>query len=400
MEKRLRSLLARCPEWNDPAERRRLAAQLEADEEASGLCSGAVQLLRSHSSAHMRKRAMLRLANCWRYRSDCWTCRGGGARGPPVAEVVADANRPRKRLMPDDDGAAEDESKRLAVYAAPAGRASPQQTTLPLDNDRVFVGHRAAQSRVLAVMEPHLTAAARAWTGPHSAVQYGRARGEGMTWLKVRSIEGALEVTLWLGSLCRLRLNALRAWRDTLSPELLRSAAYYSDTAFNSPESELEALRYIMCQARASTHTAAQAQLEAMGVLRAQDAAWVADFDIGGNNAMAMIGAAHAFIAAQRMESLHAYVEAAEAVLGGIVRYCEESEATLRHRHIWTSEAAAAQGPAAGLRSEAQARVPPLVQRLRLTDDCEHGVALLALARTPPPRGFPPQRFAITTHAA
>ena len=379
MEKRLRSLLARCPEWNDPAERQRLAATLEAEELLSGESSGAVEVLRSHSCANMRKRAMLCLAHRWGYKGDCWSTREGVGPAP-------EARRSRKRTAPDAEPRS-DSGKQLML--APQRL---QQTTLPL-RDRTFIMHRAAQSHVLEVMTPHITAAARAWTGPHSAVHYGRARGEGMTWLRVRAIEGAVEVSQWMASLCRTRLGALRAWRETLSSEELRTPAYFSDAAFNSPESELEALRYITGQAYASTHGVADAQLAVMGTLRAQDAAWVHDFDCGYENALAMIGAAHAFVATQRMEPLRLYLEASEAVLGGIVQYAEATGASLRIRQEWTSDAAATQGPAAGLRSEAQARVPPLVERLRLTGDSEHGVALLALATTPPPRGTPPQRF-------
>lgn len=224
-----------------------------------------MEVLRSHSCANMRKRAMLCLAHRWGYRSDCWSTRGVG----PAPES---GRRSRKRAAPDAD-ARIDSGKQLAL--APQRL---QQTTLPL-RDRTFATHRAAQSHVLEVMTPHITAAARAWTGPHSAVHYGRARGEGMTWLRVRTIEGAIEVSDWMASLCRIRLGALRSWRETLSSEQLRTPAYFSDAAFNSPESELEALRYVTGQAHASTHGVAEAQLAAMGTLRAQDAAWVHDFD-------------------------------------------------------------------------------------------------------------------------
>lgn len=37
--------------------------------------------------------------------------------------------------------------------------------------------------------------------------------------------------------------------------------------------------------------------------------------------------------------------------------------------------------------------MPPLVQRLRLTGDDEHGARLLALASTPPQLGSPLPRF-------
>ena len=391
-EKRLRSLLSRCPEWNDESERLCLATSLEAEEAQCGMSSGAVNVLRSHSCANMRKRAMLCLANRWRYRSDCWSERRGGS-GVPVA--ACDVKRPRKRPASDDGRAACAKQLALEPVALPS---QPQQTTLPLE-DRTFVMHHAANSYVLGMMSTHITAAARAWTGPLSAVHYGRARGEGMTWLRVRSIEGALEVAHWLRAVCKLRLGGMRDWRDALSAEELRMPAYASNAAHNSPWSELEALRYATTQGHASTHGVADALRAAMGTLRAQDAAWVQDFDHGYNPVMTMIAAAHAFIAAQRMEPLRGYLEVAEAVLGGIQRYAEECVTSLQQRVDWISEAAASQGPAAGLRCEAKARVPPLVERLRLTDDCEQGVALLALARTPPPKGAPLPRFTLTTHA-
>ena len=412
-EKRLRSLLSRCPEWSDAAERARLASVLEAEEAASGDASGAAEVLRSHSCAKMRKRAMLCLAHHWRYRSDCWQSRGGATAPAP--------KQPRKRAAPESDS--RDDQKQpapdvapcssqqrhcelslhgrlFATRAAPHGAvvaaSPPRQETLGL-YDRTFILDGVALGRVLDLMSPHIAVAARAWAGPHSAVQYGRACGRGMTWLRVRSIEGAVEVSAWLGAVCRVRLGALRSWRDMLSAEQLRSPAYYADVAYNTPDSELEALRYCTTQARGSTYSVAAAQRAASptGALSPQDAAWVHDFDVGHDNAMEMIGAAHSFVAAQRMAPLRDFLEAAEAVVGEIARYAEQTAASLRMRLEWISEAAAAQGPEAGLLSDARKVVPPLVQRLRLTDDCEHGVGLLALARVPPPRGTPPQRFTL-----
>ena len=353
------------------------------------MSTGAAYVLRSHSCASMRKRAMLCMAHRWRYRSDCWSERQSGGGGP------SDAKRPHKRAAADDGRA--DGAKQLALAPA-AAQARARQATQPLE-DRTFVVHQAASSHVLAMMTAHITVAARAWTGPLSAMHYGRARGEGMTWLCVRSVEGALEVAQWLGAVCELRLVGMRAWIDTLSAEELRMPAYLFDAAYNSPWSELEALRYATSAGQVSTHTHADAMRAAKGTLRAQDEAWVQDYDHGHDAVVTMIAAAHAFIAAQRMEPLRVYLEAAEAVLGGVLRYTEECCKSFQHRIDWGSEAAESQGPAAGLRCEAKARVPPLVERLRLTDDCEHGVALLALAHTPPPKGAPLPRFTLTMHA-
>ena len=54
MEKRLRSLLARSPEWNDAAERQRLAAVLEAEEVACG-CAPAAAASASAQGAPPRR---------------------------------------------------------------------------------------------------------------------------------------------------------------------------------------------------------------------------------------------------------------------------------------------------------------------------------------------------------
>jgi len=383
MEKRLRSLLAHCPEWNDPRKRLGLAQQLEQAAD----CSGAVEVLRSRSCASMRKRAMLALCFSWRYRSDCWNARAGGAAGAPREQggVAKRQRPPPERPSPD------------AVSVKRTRPAQPQQVTLPL-NDRTFAVLDAAQGQVLQLMTPHIAAAARSWTGPLSAVQYGRARGQGMTWLRVRAIEGAMEVSTWLQSVCTLRLQALRMWRDTLSSERLRSPAFFADAAYNTPDSELEALRYILTQAYASTHSVAEAQRQG-GTLRPQDSAWVRDFDVGHDEALAMVGSALAFVAAQRMQSLRSFIEAAEAVLGGICLYTQETTRSLNERMHWICEAARSQGPAAGTRAEANASVPPLVARLRLTGECDQGIALLALASVPPAIGMPPPRFALAGHA-
>ena len=378
-EKRLRSLLSRCAEWHDAGERARLAAALEAEEAAGGDSSGAVEVLRSHSCADMRKHAMLCISHAWRYRSDCWSLRAGGG-----------GERKRTRRAPPP--AAEPSSKRLAGEAQPPGGDAVARWALA---ERTLTVSQAAQAQVHGLMVPLIRAAARAWTGPHSAVQYGRARGAGMTWARVRTIEGAAEVSVWLRDVYAQRLAGLRSWREALSDDALRQPAYLCDAAFVSPESELEALRYILSQSRASTHAFAAACRQADGGLLPQHAAWVHDFDLGHQAVLGLVGAACSFVAAQRMESLRTFLHAAEAVLASLRDYTACNIDALQQRLDWTAEAAAAQGAAAGCRLQARAALPPLVQRLRLTGDNEHGARLLALASQPPPRGAPLPPFVI-----
>ena len=391
MEKRLRSLLSRCPEWNDAAERSRLAAALEAEEASGCESSGAAEVLRSHSCADMRKHAMLCLAHRWRYRSDCWSERAGGG-----------GERKRMRRPAGDDdaaaaGAAQDSSKRPVLLLSPPAYVVPDSAAVQrwVLSERTLTVSQAVQAQVRGLMVPLIRTASRAWTGPHSAVQYGRARGAGMTWARVRTIEGALEVSAWLRDVYAQRLVGLRSWRDSLGIEALRHPAYLCDAAFIVPESELDALRYILSQSRASTLAFAERCRQPDGGLLPQHAAWVHDFDLGHQAVLGLIGAACSFVAQQRMESLGSFLDAAEAVLGSLREYVVCNIDALTQRVEWTAEAAAAQGAAAGCRREAQAALPPLVQRLRLTGDDEHGARLLALASQPPPLGAPLPPFVI-----
>jgi hypothetical protein len=252
LEKRLRSLLSRCAEWNDPEERHRLVAALEAEEAASGAVSGAVEVLRAHSSAQMRKHAMLRLCHAWRYRSDCWSARPPGAAASRKRSPRADEPPPAKRAA-----------------APPAART--------------LVAPQAAQARVFGLVMPFVNAAARAWAGPLSAVQYGRVRGDGMTWLRVRGIDGACEVSDWLAAVLKQRLVGLRAWRETLDADALRAPAYLCDAAYVSPDSELASMLNIIAHSRATTDVFAQRIRDADGGLTPQYAAWVQDYYDGHN---------------------------------------------------------------------------------------------------------------------
>ena len=361
--------------------RQRLAAALEAEEALSGLSSGAVQLLRSHSSAHMRKQAMLRLAHCWRYRSDCWSVRHTGVERKRSRKPAAAASDDEDDMVPS--------GKRLALSDA------AMQLAL---SDRTLTVSQAAQAQVHGLLGPHIAAAARAWTGPLSAVQYGRVRGEGMTWLRVRTIEGAHEVSIWLRDVVAQRVKGLRAWRATLDADTLRQPAFLCEPAYAAPDSELEAIRHILTQGRASTEDFAErVRLAAGGVLLPQHVAWVQDYRNGQAAVLALTASAQAFVAAQRTQSLRCFLDASEAVLDGIASYTSATVASLWQRAQWTSEAAAAQGPAAGCRRASQAMLPPLVHRLRLTGEDPDGARLLALASTPPPLGSPLPRFTFAT---
>ena len=387
-EKRLRALLSRCPEWLDAAERARLAAELEARGELADVAS----LLRSHTAANMRKQPMLNLAYLWRYASDCWSRK---------AEAAEDGAPSRKRCRrtaaaapasSDVDSAARADHGGAAAADPPP--AAVQEAALALSN-RTFTSLHVAEAQALELMVPLIDAASAAWTGPDSLEAYARCSGAGMTWARLRSIEGALDVTTWLQAVIELRLRALRSWRDTLGANGERAAAYTVDVSFNTPESELEALRYILGQSLEATTSAAAALAAPDGSLKPQDAAWVLDFQQGYSNALTMIAAAHAFLARQRMEPLRNFLNAAEAVLEGMDRYCRMTSRGLRQRLLWVTEWCELQGPAAGDERVARATLAPLVARLRLNYDDTHGARLLALSELELPAGTPPPRFTL-----
>jgi len=391
-DRRLRALLARCPEWNDPVERERLAATL-------GEGCGTAALLRDHRSSAMRKEHMFRLASHWRYRSDCWSLHN-------------DATDVRGRR-----------SRRSAAFAPTTAAVAMQQqrqaaaaAVIPLF-DRTYTTEEVALGQVMDLMLPLSSTAVCAWRGPHSAVQYGRALGAGvrarvvhiaaclllltahailqMTWRRVRSIEGALEVAQWLEKVCRLRLQALRAWRDRLGEDGLRVPAYTVSAAYSSPESELNALRYIVSHSRASTHTAIDSVRLPDGCLLAQDAAWLHDYDISFTAVIAMLDRAQALIVRERWTAMRTYMYAAEGVIDCMRIFMRNGKEALEQRLDWVTEAAMSQGPAAGDRQQAQAALAPLVERLRLTSDDEFGAHLIGLSTTPPPLGEPLPPFVL-----
>ncbi len=406
-EKRLRALLVRCPEWNDAATRQRLADQLEAEDAAAGCDSGVPALLRARSGAAMRKQHMLCLAHCWRYRADCWS-----AKGKSGSEGEAAPERKRSRTRPPAAPPAVTQAERHAPCAAddapgtrlallPPGSGAHEAAAQPLAlRDRTFQSSGMAEAQVMTSLVPLIRGATAAWEGPASSVAYARVGGAGLTWHRVRTVEGALEVTTWLDAVVAQRLRALRAWRDTLGEDAERAPAYTVDAAYNSPESELEAMRSILAQSSASTHTSAAAGARPDGSLLPQDAAWVVDFRAGHAAALGLVATGLAFIAQQRMEPLRAYLDAAEAVLCGMRRYTQASAASLVHRIRWTSATCESLGALAGDRAVAHACVPPLVHRLRLTGDDPEGARLLAMAAAVAPTGQPPQRFALVARDA
>ena len=400
-EKRLRSLLVRCPEWGTK-ERLRLAAELEAEEEAAaggagGASGGVPELLRSRTSSNMRKGTMLGLAFRWRYKSDCWRARPNAAGG--AADGGAGGRKRARHSSAKNDstnGASNDTPPTLPQCSGALQLMVRRRFAAPPPlYDRTYTTVHAAHSQVLELMSPHIAAAAAALAGPASYAAYSRVGGRGLTWLRVRTLDGALEVTEWLSAVCTLRLRALREWHEALGEDGRRTPAYMDGSSYNSPECELEAMRQVLCQARASTEEAAARQVLPDGTLAEPDAAWVYDYREGNTAALALVASGAAFVARQRMEPLHTFIAAAEAVLMGMCRYMSDSSRALQHRLEWTSATCVALGAAAGDRQVAQSTVPPLVRRMRLLDDDATGAGLLALARTPPPSGEAPPRFVV-----
>lgn len=371
-EKRLRTLLARCAEWNDAAACARLAATLEAEEAASGTVSGMVELLRTHKLANMRKPLMLHLAYQWGYRSDCWQRRVGG--GP---------RSKRQRTL------AADSPEYAAAASAARGRREAEVEAL---NARPFTALHVAQGEVLQLITARVESAAHAWAGASSRGEFHRVQGAGMTWIRSFAMGGGLEVSRWTSGMCEMRLRTLRTWRDTLSAECLRAPAYAMDGAYNSPSSELEAVRFILLNSSAATHDTIPRLLQADGKLRPQDAAWIADYDAGHNLIMVLIASLQAIVTMQRQQPLSSYLEAVDAVLVGLCYYARKTTAALETRVEWTAAMAALQGPAAGDKLPSKAIIPPMVQRLGLNGGQGD---LLALATSLTPLGQPPAAFSL-----
>jgi hypothetical protein len=261
--------------------------------------------------------------------------------------------------------------------------------------DRTYATLHAADAQLMDMITPLVEQCASGWEARNSARAFGEARGAGLTWRHSRSIDGALLANTWFSACCTTRLRALRSWRDTLDASIERLPAYSLDAAFGTPDSELDALRYILGQAAASTQSFSLSTSMPDGSLLPQHATWLDDFQRGHAAGLALITAAHAFVARQRMESLRCYLDAAEAVLRGMIEYSAASGRALKRRVVWISASCEALGASAGDRIVAQAAPPPLALRLKLTAEDPEGMRLWAIANVQPPRGQPPQRFSL-----
>ena len=390
-ERRLRALLEATPEWSTVPPT--LAGGLDADDNdaAAKESSDTSSQHRQHptDSSAVRQRFLLLLAYKLRYQSDCWT-----ESAAMDAGVVGLRRGPRRRSAPAHDPGEEDlqgRAKRTTLVVQ--HQQLQQRRDFSALFDRTFTC--TAHEQVKVLMMPHIAAAGRAWAGPLSAVQYGRVRGQGMTWLRVCSIEGALEVARWLASVCDLRLQALQSWCDALGETGERKLAYTVNGAYNAPESELDALSYVFWQSRTATECVAEELRLRDGTLKPQDSAWLQDYYDGHNSIIAMINVAHAQMAMVRMEPLRTYTAAAAAVLESLCVSMQTTVAGLAQRLDWITEAAVSQGAAAGDKAGAATMTPPMLLRLRLTTDCEQGARLLELAHTPPPPGQPLPRFVL-----
>ena len=386
------------PEWthSGAGEGTRLADALKLDDrEPASWESGCVSTqLRRHACSERRTRGLQFLALQWRYKSDCWS--------KDDAECGDGERRRRRRTVAAADDPEADPSRAEAKRAALMTQLMQlRRQALASLFERTYTAVQVAHGQVTELMMPHIAAAARSWSGPRSAVQYGRKRGEGMTWLRVRSVEGALEMSRWLEQVYTLRLQALRSWRDALGEDGARALAYTVAGAYNAPESELDALRYVVSLSLAATEANAEIlrKRQPDGELTLQDAAWLQDYHDGHSATVAMLNSAHALMARYRMEPLRYFVVAAEAVLDGMLTAMRSNQSAFIQRLEWATEAAASQGAAAGDQASARAALPPLVQRLHLTGDDEYGTRLLALAHTPPPPGQPLPRFVLARPA-
>jgi hypothetical protein len=243
---RLRALLAACPEWNDGAARARLAAGAPS-------CAGLPELLAAKNCADMRKAHMLHLAHAWRYKSDCWSARappgGGGGGGAEGADAAGAAAPSRKRVAaaPSADAAAATAAAPARCSARRRRAPSPPSAAPPLPllllHDRTFTTLGVARGAALARVAPLMTQACAGWEARASAAAFGAAGDVGMSWARLRAVQGAIDVCDCYAAFLDLRLAALRAWRDTLDEEALRAPAYSSEATYATPDCELDAHR-------------------------------------------------------------------------------------------------------------------------------------------------------------
>jgi hypothetical protein len=223
-EKKLRSLLARTPEWHNVEERTQLADAAEASGEEGGRSLAAV--LRQKACSALRKNHLLFLSRAWGYKSDVWRRRD---------------SRPRRDHMPPPQQLAVVSPTVQAASAADAAATPASLCEQGCASVRPFAGGEARQA-CLRLGFAHLSAAdvnaARiaAQDAQGAAASFSAQRTSALTWAThLASAGDADRGAAWLALLSRetpleeLLRTSLQALH--LSAELTRRAV----AAANSP---------------------------------------------------------------------------------------------------------------------------------------------------------------------
>jgi len=320
-EKLLRAALINCDEWRDPTAREVAAKQAEQD----GLLELAA-ILRAKDSSRLRKSQFIWLCRFWGYASRFWQRKRSG---PGRVEDT----QPRRRRRA-DVGAADD--NRLALIP-PA---------------RLLCGRDGALVALTTAVRPSIQIAAKSWRAEAAEARFRAACGTGIDWSRVRNIQGAIEMGLFLRDALELKREALQQYRLGLDESALREDAYATETRSFTPECELDALRTIMDGGLIVTTSAATRVCEQSGgQLPDSEAAYVDSFRQGHSAVMLMIHALHSAVAQRRFSSsLAALLDEAEACLEVLIEYTFVAERALQARIVWLTELCTLRGDAAGQR--------------------------------------------------
>ena len=252
---------------------------------------------------------------------------------------------------------------------------------LPL-RDRAFHSFALVEASTFRALRPMIDKVCHAWAGTTCAAAFRASRGAGMSWARVRAIQGALEANTWLRRALLARQRALHAWRTTLDASDERELAYSVEVdRVMTPDIELDALRVLLRAGAAATQAAVAAATTAAGGARPEwCTAWMQDYREGHAAGDALVAVAQACLAQERLSPLRAYLNMADAVFVGMLRYTEEAEAQLRTRVAWQTAMCLQLGDAAGDAAVLLASTPPLLARLRLTQDGRLGASSEPLA--------------------
>jgi hypothetical protein len=191
------------------------------------------------------------------------------------------------------------------------------------------------------------------------------AAGEGVTWERLGCWLAAARICEHVSSELNQRRAGIRTLKAALAAGEPALACSLPVCDAVSPDLELHSLQSALRIGMELAGEYAEAAADASGALPAAEAAMLSDSQHGCAAALAVIAAAQAAAAVERLSPAPAFAEALESIIVTLIDALTQAHAAIAARCRWMEALCSLRGAAAGDRGAAEAGLPLLAARMR-----------------------------------